>query len=180
MGGQQQRVHGFAQGLVQREHALLDGDLASLDLGDVQQVVDDEHQTLRRAVGKADEFALTIRQLGLQHQFGQAQHAVHRRADLVAHVRQEAALGLAGRFGRLARGFQCHLGGLQIADVAGVELHGGVASDGVTHRPGIDRVPPRAGFGQQLQISLHALPCQHGGEQLLCIARQREQSVELT
>jgi hypothetical protein len=39
----------------------------------------------------------------LAQQVQRAQHAVHRRADLVAHRRQELALGDVGRLGRLLR-----------------------------------------------------------------------------
>jgi hypothetical protein len=41
--------------------------------------------------------ALLGRQLGVEHQLRHADDAVHRRADLVAHVREELALGAAGR-----------------------------------------------------------------------------------
>ena len=41
------------------------------------------------------------RELGVQRQFGHADHAIHRRADFVAHVGEEFALGAAGRFGFL-------------------------------------------------------------------------------
>ena len=40
---------------------------------------------------------------GVEHQFDHAEHAVHRRADLVAHVGEELGLGAVGRF-------RCHLG----------------------------------------------------------------------
>jgi hypothetical protein len=38
-----------------------------------------------------------------QQQFRHAEDAIHRRADFVAHVRHELALGLAGRFGKVSR-----------------------------------------------------------------------------
>ncbi|MGP0074653.1 MAG: hypothetical protein ACLPWF_22300 [Bryobacteraceae bacterium] len=38
-------------------------------------------------------------QLCLEQNFGKTDNAVHRRADLVAHVGQEFALGAAGGFG---------------------------------------------------------------------------------
>ena len=40
-------------------------------------------------------------ELGVERQFGHADDAVHRRADLVAHVGQEGAAGAVGRFRRL-------------------------------------------------------------------------------
>ncbi len=44
------------------------------------------------------------REFRIQHEIGHADDAVHRRADLVAHVRQELALGPVGRLGGAAPG----------------------------------------------------------------------------
>ena len=48
--------------------------------------------------------------VGVEHQIGHAQNGVHRRADFVAHVRQEFALGAIGRFGQFLGDFQLLLG----------------------------------------------------------------------
>ncbi|HTC87532.1 MAG TPA: hypothetical protein VK686_04490 [Bryobacteraceae bacterium] len=40
-------------------------------------------------------------QIGVQQDFGKPDNAVHRCADLVAHIGQKLALGVAGGFGRL-------------------------------------------------------------------------------
>jgi hypothetical protein len=50
---------------------------------------------------RRQQLALLRRQLGFQRQIGHADDAVHRRADFVAHVRQEVALGAVGGFGSL-------------------------------------------------------------------------------
>ena len=50
----------------------------------------------------------------LEHEVGHAQHAVHRGADLVAHVRHELALGAAGRFGGLGQLLRTRLSGLDL------------------------------------------------------------------
>ncbi len=58
-------------------------------------------------VSSASADDLTIRRfsrcsdvsVGVEHEIGHADDAVHRRADLVAHVRQELALGLVGGLG---------------------------------------------------------------------------------
>ncbi len=42
------------------------------------------------------ELALVWRQLGVEQQLGHAEHAVHRRADLVAHVGEELRFGAVG------------------------------------------------------------------------------------
>ena len=57
-------------------------------------------------------------QPGLEQQLGHADDAVHRRADLVAHLGQERALRVAGRLGRLARQAQRFFAALALGDVA--------------------------------------------------------------
>ena len=57
---------------------------------------------------------------GVGQQLGESQDAVHRRADLVAHRRQELALGAVAGFGRLFRLPQLVLGPLALGDVAQV------------------------------------------------------------
>ena len=54
----------------------------------------------------------------VEQQLGHADHAVHRRADLVAHLGQELALGPARRLRRVARLPQLLLGALALGDVA--------------------------------------------------------------
>ena len=45
------------------------------------------------------ELALARREVGVEQQAAHADHGVHRRADLVAHRRQERALGRVGLLG---------------------------------------------------------------------------------
>ena len=59
-------------------------------------------QRVGRVLTMLQILALLGRQLGVEGQLGHAEDAVHRRADLVAHVGQEFALGPAGRLGGLA------------------------------------------------------------------------------
>ena len=68
-------------------------ELARLDLGKVEDVVDQRQQALGAGVGHAGELALAFRQLGVEQQLEHADHAIHRGADLVAHVGQEGAFG---------------------------------------------------------------------------------------
>ena len=49
-------------------------------------------QRVRRQPSRFQVFALFRRKLGREHQVGHANDAVHRSADLVAHVGQEFAL----------------------------------------------------------------------------------------
>ena len=74
--------------------------LAGLDLGEVEDVVDDAEQRLAaRAHGSRRSSRCSAVRLGVQQQLGHADDAVHGRADLVAHVGQELALGDVGRLG---------------------------------------------------------------------------------
>ena len=61
--------------------------------------------------------ALLRAQVGEQEQLGHADDAVHRRADLVAHVGEELALGLVGVFGGLLGALHFLLGLLARRDV---------------------------------------------------------------
>ena len=56
-------------------------------------------------------------EVGVQGQLGHAEDAVHGRADLVAHVGQELALGPVGRLGRLLRRLQLHFRLLALGDL---------------------------------------------------------------
>src|SRR5438270_320892 len=70
----------------------LDFHLVSLDLGEVEDVVDDAQQQLARA---ADRVGLAVElraESAVEHEAGHADDAVERRADLVADHRDEIAL----------------------------------------------------------------------------------------
>ena len=85
--------------------------LAGLDLGEVQDVVDDFQQRTRRTQRLAHHVRLLGRQRRLAQQLKHAHHGVDRRADLVAHVGQELALAHRSRIG-------AHQCGLQFGHVA--------------------------------------------------------------
>ena len=145
--------------VVECEIDLLDIELAGLDLRDVEDVVDDAQQVF---AGEADLFqvvALAWIEVGLERQVGHADHAVHRGADLVAHVGQELALVLARFLGLVARLFQlagahqhpflevlvpfAQLVGaaLAVADVGQAHHHQRHGAAGVQYRFGVDRQP---------------------------------------
>ncbi len=103
------------------------GHLAGLDLGHVQDVVDQRQQVLARAQdigGVALVAGVAERAEHLAgHDLGEPVDGVQRRAQLVAHVGQELALGLVGRLGpdlgRLVLAGQLGqlvLAGLQLVD----------------------------------------------------------------
>ena len=88
---------------------------ARFDLGQVQDIVQDRHQGGARLTDGVDHPARVrikrMRRQGLRH----AKHAIERRADLVAHVGEELALGLCGGLGGVA-------GGLHLSQTPGALL----------------------------------------------------------
>ncbi len=98
----QQRGH-VVHGPAWREGHGVDAHPAGLELGEIEDVVDDGEQRLTRSARGVEVLALSRLEPGLIEQRHHPDHAVHRRADLVAHRRQEAALGRRGLF-RLAPG----------------------------------------------------------------------------
>ena len=73
--------------------------LAGIYLGEIENVVDDGEQRIARLGDDVGEGLLARRELGLRQKLGHAEHAVHRRADLMAHIGKEFGLGAIGRLG---------------------------------------------------------------------------------
>jgi len=67
--------------------------LARLQLGQVEDVVDDAHQRDAAGLYGACEPRLLFVEMGVEQQARDPQDAVQRRADLVAHAGEERALG---------------------------------------------------------------------------------------
>ena len=93
------QVHRRLHALAQVEGVALDVHAPGLDLGEVEDVVDDRQQRIAGVADGGGEVALVVGQRRVQQQPAHADHRVHRRADLVAHRRQEGALGFVGGFG---------------------------------------------------------------------------------
>ena len=94
--------------------AVVQRQLPRFDLGEVEDVVDHREQGFARVPDGHQVLALLGRQRALEDQFRHADDRVQGRADLVAHVRQERALGAAGGFGRLLGLFQFGVGPRQV------------------------------------------------------------------
>ena len=92
-------------------------ELARFDLGKVEHVVDQAQQRLARVADRVDGVALLGIERAQAQQLEQADHGVHRRADLVAHHGQECALGLAASLGSVARLAQLVLGEALLGDI---------------------------------------------------------------
>ena len=101
------------------------------------------------------------------------EHAVHRRADLVAHVRQELGLQARGRQRRIARPLEFALYARPLADVARVEHE--TADAGLVEEVGPDvlDVTPRAVAVQEAPRERlgHPQACGRRGHELACARR---------
>ncbi len=95
--------------------------LAGLELGEIEDVVDQAKQDLPGALDSLGVLALGFAELGVHHERGQANDRVERGADLVAHGGKELGLEAAG--------FQCGLAGVQEFGLGRFAL-GDVAGDG--------------------------------------------------
>ena len=89
MGGRRQHDHDFLNNIPQLEGHPVQDQLAGLNLGEVQDVVDDGKQDLRGFPDGAQMVPLLPWQGALQEQLGEADDAVQRGADFVGHVGQE-------------------------------------------------------------------------------------------
>ena len=117
-GAQAVQVAQVARQLRDAEFNQLEFDVAGLDFSQVEQVVDQAQQRLGAGVGQFD-IAPLLRRQGLgQQQPGHAQHAVERRAHLMAHGVQELGLGPIGRLGCFLCLFDFGIGALFFRDVA--------------------------------------------------------------
>ena len=92
--------------LAQREIQAFQLDGAAIQLGGVENVVEQAEQRARSLLHGTQVAALGLFQRGIEQQLGEADDGVHRRADLVAHVGQEAAPCGSGLLGAVTRGAQ--------------------------------------------------------------------------
>ena len=90
---------------------------AGLDLRQIEDVVDDADQRLARSHQIVHELGLSVIERGCRQQVGGADDAVHRRAYLVTHRREELGFGVIGCLGLLARLDQFVLGPLAFGDL---------------------------------------------------------------
>jgi hypothetical protein len=133
---------GGAELRAQIERRWIEHELARLDLREVEHIVDHPQQGVGRAADRLEILALHERQARLEREIGHADDAVHRRPDLVAHVREEHALGAAGVFGgiagvhQLARALGDERGELALArlELAHAESHHEGYADGRDNR----------------------------------------------
>ena len=117
---------GAARQLVQAELGLFQGQFAGLDLGQVQQVVQDRQQRLSGLLDDPHPLLLGGRQGLASQDLGHAKNPVERGADFMAHGGQEGAFGRVGGFGVFLGADEGLFGPLLLGDVA----HGAQQADG--------------------------------------------------
>ncbi len=89
---QGQRLHRALEVLAQTERRVLQIELAGFDLREVENVVQERQQRVGRRLRELEILALLAGEIGLERELGRAEHAVHRRPDLVTHVGEELRL----------------------------------------------------------------------------------------
>ena len=125
----------------QTEGCGLERQPAGLDLGEVQDVVDEDQQRAAGVANLEDQVARRrVERLPFQ-QIAEAQHRVHRRADLVAHIGQELGFHARRLFGQDACLQHFGLGRFACGDIDIGDEHP-IVRMGVGHRA--DREPPDA------------------------------------
>jgi len=72
----------------------LEFDLAGVDLGQVEQIIDDLQQYLRRGADRLGQARLGRGECRAREQFRHADDAIHRCAQFMAHARKKITLGL--------------------------------------------------------------------------------------
>ena len=117
-GARRQQLDHSLRGVGDFERRGPELDLAGLDLGEIENFVDQRQKGLGRRRDGAGIGALLGRQLGVEQQPGHAEDAVHRGSDLVAHRGEEAGFRLACLHRLIARLLQLKLRRALLGDVA--------------------------------------------------------------
>ena len=89
LGLLRQQIGGAENGVVKIEFGGLQPQRTGLDLGNIQNIVDDPQQMFGRVLRRFHQAGLARVEFGARQQPHRAQHAIHGGANLMAHVRQE-------------------------------------------------------------------------------------------
>ena len=145
-------------------------EFSGLDLRHVEDAVDQFEQVIAGFVHQVRIFDITWATQGaehlLHHHFREADDGVERRAQLVAHIGKEAALGPIGLFGKIAGFDQLALIGLALGDVARHRHDVGTVAVRMRHRAAANLGPDMA--------SARLFEPHHGGGRTAEIARIHE------
>ncbi len=93
------RRHGFIEMIAEIEINAIELEATGLDLGEIENVVDEREQIVGRGANHFQVFALLDGKRGVERELGHADDAVHGSANLMAHIGQKGALGPIGRLG---------------------------------------------------------------------------------
>ena len=99
MRAQAKGQDGIFQRLAEQELDRLQFELARLDFGKIQDLIDQGQQSVAGFFDRVEQTALLGAEFGLQGQTSHAENAIHGSSNLVADVGQELALGAVGGFG---------------------------------------------------------------------------------
>ena len=126
-GGDGDRFHCVFDAFVEIERGGIELHHARFDFGKIQHVADHGQQRFARGDDGFKIRALLVVRGEVQGQFGHADHAIQRSADLMAHIGHEFALRPAGELGGFLGGFGRLLGRLRHlfrrAQIAGSVFH---------------------------------------------------------
>ena len=148
-GARAQQGRAAAQQLVGAERSRLGLQLAGPQPGSRQHVVENREQVLGRLAQQAQVVVLAAAERGFGQHARQAQNAVQRRPNLVAHVGQKVFLGPGIDLGRRNGGLQGLLGVLELRDVAVDTQHLALAVG--THKKPFHAVEPERGAIREQQ-----------------------------
>ena len=175
------QVHALDRGLGGEDFAYLFGqcedvgrlkfklNLSSLQLGDVENVVDQGQQGFT-GDGDAPDMALRrLRQDRLLQEGGEAEYAGERRAQFMAHIGQEGALGLDGGLDpalkrALGGDVSVHADQLGRPPLGVAHDSGGAFQPEHRARPGLDRVGPLHQFPREGGIEVRGVRVEQPGQ----------------
>jgi len=81
-------------------------DFISLNLGKINDIIDDHQQRFARTFDRIDKQALFIVQIGFSQQISYAHNPIHGGSDFMAHIRQKCGFGAIGGLGMDLCGLQ--------------------------------------------------------------------------
>ena len=95
----------------------LKGEFAGFDFRKVQDIIQDRQQSVRTGANGFGKLTLLRGKIAIEQEAGHANDTVHRRPNLMAHVREELALCAVCRFGGQLGVLQFHFGTFALGDV---------------------------------------------------------------
>ena len=113
-----QNIDSLAKALAQVEAALFKHQFFGLELGVIQNAVDDGDEVFSAVVDNLRIPPLLRCQVGIENEAGHSDHAIERGANFMAHISEELALDAGSVFGGLAGADHCHLDLFALRDIA--------------------------------------------------------------